>query len=159
MTPSSDEFYSTYFAQVILLIVTSPVIKFFSYLQREKELERIRVKSKTEPQVKQLKTLVHEVGRVIGLRKLLVHNYYKRKASGELSKLRKIFQRTSDRLMKINIKAKDADEMEELFFSQLEQNEGFVPINGFVALEDERSVCPDDLISSNLDLTIQNEKL
>ena len=102
-------------SMIICAIIFSPLTYLMSYRLRVKEDQRIKdgtLKEETGADV--LHSIAKTHGRALGLRRFLVHNYEERKRSGELRKLRKAFEKTSNRLLKINIGEEDKKEMADL---------------------------------------------
>jgi len=111
---------------ILMSYVFSPLTYYMSMKLREKEIDR-RSRGKTrretfgasivESFIKKKKS-----AKATGCyRSLMVHDYFKRKESGELRKLRDIFENTTNKLLKVNISEKDAEEM-DLDLEQLSKN-------------------------------------
>ena len=99
---------------IISAIIFSPLTYLMSYRLRLKEdqIAQEEKESGKEPTVDVLHNIAKTHGRALGLRRFLVHNYEERKRSGELRKLRKAFEKTSNRLLKINIGEEDKKEVD-----------------------------------------------
>ena len=101
---------------IISAIIFSPLTYLMSYRLRIKEDQMAKEDkdSGKEAGTDVLHNIAKTHGKALGLRRFLVHNYEERKRSGELRKLRKAFEKTSNRLLKINIGDEDKKEMADL---------------------------------------------
>jgi len=99
-------------AMILSAIIFSPLTFLMSYKLR---IEEDMVIDKAAEIVKSSDKVVVEAivknrffrSSAINIRKFLVHDYEERKRNGELTKLRRAFEKTSNRLLKINIGEED----------------------------------------------------